>query len=45
MGHCGVYRVLDDEAVKARLGRFDTADCERLWRDSAMPTCTRNCWR
>ncbi|HXU83935.1 MAG TPA: COR domain-containing protein, partial [Polyangia bacterium] len=30
-----VFRILDDEAVKARLGRFTRADCERLWRDSA----------
>ena len=30
-----VFRVLDDEIVKAHLGRFDNADCARLWRDSA----------
>ena len=30
-----VFRILDDETVKARFGRFDTADCGRLWRDSA----------
>ena len=29
-----VFRILDDETVKAELGRFDRADCERLWRDS-----------
>ena len=29
-----VYRVLDDEAVKARHGHFDRDDCVRLWRDS-----------
>ncbi len=29
-----VFRILDDEIVKAKLGRFDGADCERLWRDS-----------
>ena len=30
-----VFRILDDETVKARLGRFNRGDCERLWRDSA----------
>ena len=29
-----VFRIIDDETVKARHGRFDGADCERLWRDS-----------
>jgi hypothetical protein len=29
-----VFRILDDEVVKAQLGRFGGADCERLWRDS-----------
>ena len=29
-----VFRILDDETVKAQLGRFNRADCERLWRDS-----------
>jgi internalin A len=29
-----VFRILDDETVKARRGRFNGADCERLWRDS-----------
>ncbi len=29
-----VFRILDDETVKARFGRFDSDDCERLWRDS-----------
>src|SRR4029450_7043470 len=29
-----VYRILDDETVKAKLGRFNNTDCERLWRDS-----------
>ncbi|MGH8533664.1 MAG: COR domain-containing protein, partial [Gammaproteobacteria bacterium] len=29
-----VFRILDDETVKAKLGRFDRADCERLWRVS-----------
>jgi Leucine-rich repeat (LRR) protein len=30
-----VFRILDDEAVKAQSGRFTGADCERLWRGSA----------
>jgi len=30
-----VFRILDDETVKAQFGRFNTADCERLWQDSA----------
>jgi Leucine-rich repeat (LRR) protein len=30
-----VFRILDDEIVKAKRGRFDGTDCERLWRDSA----------
>ena len=30
-----VFKILDDETVKSRLGRFDGSDCERLWRDSA----------
>ena len=29
-----VYRLLDDEAVKRARGRFEDADCERVWRDS-----------
>jgi internalin A len=29
-----VFRILDDETVKAKFGRFTSADCERLWRDS-----------
>ncbi len=29
-----VFRVLDDEIIKAKLGRFTRDDCERLWRDS-----------
>jgi hypothetical protein len=29
-----VFRILDDEVVKKKLGRFTSADCERLWRDS-----------
>src|SRR5271157_2343175 len=30
-----VFRVLDDETVKKKLGRFDHGDCARLWKDSA----------
>jgi hypothetical protein len=30
-----VFRILDDEAVKKRLGRFSREDCRRLWKDSA----------
>lgn len=29
-----VFKILDDETVKAKLGRFTTADCQRLWQDS-----------
>jgi len=29
-----VFKVLDDEKVKAELGHFTAADCERLWQDS-----------
>ncbi len=29
-----VFRMIGDEAVKARLGRFTIADCERIWADS-----------
>jgi hypothetical protein len=29
-----VFRILDDETVKAQLGRFNSTDCARLWRDS-----------
>lgn len=29
-----VYRVLDDENVKKRHGRFDRTDCSRLWQDN-----------
>jgi internalin A len=28
-----VFRILDDEQVKARRGRFTLADCDRLWAD------------
>ncbi len=30
-----VFRILDDETVKAKRGRFNEEDCRRLWRDSA----------
>jgi hypothetical protein len=29
-----VFGILDDESVKAQFGRFNSADCERLWRHS-----------
>jgi hypothetical protein len=29
-----VFWILDDEIVKAQFGRFNSTDCERLWRDS-----------
>ncbi|MGD8590643.1 MAG: COR domain-containing protein [Chromatiales bacterium] len=29
-----VFRILDDEVIKGKLGRFDAEDCLRLWRDS-----------
>ena len=29
-----VFKVLDDETVKAHFGRFTAADCQRAWRDS-----------
>ena len=29
-----VYRMLDDESVKAKSGRFDKSDCKRVWLDS-----------
>ncbi len=29
-----VFKILDDETVKAKLGHFDTNDCQRLWQDS-----------
>jgi len=29
-----VFKILDDETVKQKLGRFDEDDCERLWQDS-----------
>jgi internalin A len=29
-----VFRMLDDETVKAKLGRFTLEDCARVWRDS-----------
>lgn len=28
-----VFKILDDEQVKAQLGRFSAADCQRLWQD------------
>src|SRR5664280_2448760 len=28
-----VFRILDDETVKAKRGRFNSDDCERLWPD------------
>ena len=30
-----VFRILDDERVKAAYGRFDERDCARLWADAA----------
>ena len=29
-----VFKVLDNEAIKSRFGRFNLADCEQLWADS-----------
>ncbi|MDO9269834.1 MAG: COR domain-containing protein [Methylobacter sp.] len=29
-----VFKILDDETVKAQLGRFTADDCARLWQDS-----------
>ena len=29
-----VFRMLDDETVKKKLGRFNLGDCRRLWKDS-----------
>jgi internalin A len=29
-----VFRVLDDETIKKKLGRFNHEDCSRLWKDS-----------
>jgi hypothetical protein len=29
-----VFKMLDDETVKAQLGRFNADDCARLWQDS-----------
>ncbi len=29
-----VFKMLDDETVKAQLGRFNANDCARLWQDS-----------
>jgi internalin A len=31
----GVFRILDDETIKKRLGRFTGEDCARLWTGSA----------
>jgi internalin A len=30
-----VFRILDDETVKKKLGRFNHEDCARLWKDPA----------
>jgi len=30
-----VFKMLDDETVKAQLGRFDDGDCRRVWQASA----------
>ena len=29
-----VFRVFDDEIIKRKFGRFDTTDCNRLWKSS-----------
>ncbi|MCB9267770.1 MAG: leucine-rich repeat domain-containing protein [Lewinellaceae bacterium] len=29
-----VFKILDDEAVKGNMGRFDVEDCQRVWADS-----------
>ncbi len=31
-----VFRILDDETVKKKLGRFNSEDCARLWKDSRL---------
>jgi hypothetical protein len=30
-----VFRILDDEVVKTKLGRFDQQDCARLWKGTS----------
>jgi internalin A len=30
-----VFRILDNETIKKKLGRFNNEDCARLWKDSA----------
>jgi internalin A len=30
-----VFKMLDDETVKGKLGHFDKADCQRVWQDSS----------
>jgi internalin A len=39
-----VFKMLDDEIVKGKLGRFTAADCVRRGRIRCTPTCTRNSW-
>lgn len=29
-----VFKIIDDEVVKEKMGRFDESDCQRLWSDS-----------
>ena len=29
-----VFKILDDESIKAKFGSFDEADCERLWSNN-----------
>jgi hypothetical protein len=33
-----VYRMLDDESVKTKSGRFDLSDCKRVWQDTDYAT-------
>ena len=30
---CAVYRIFDDDGIKAKKGRFTANDCEKLWSD------------
>ena len=40
-----VFRILDDEEVKKKRGRFNREDCARLWKTRLMRGCTPSCWR
>jgi internalin A len=35
-----VYRIFDNDAIKAKAGRFSRQDCGSIWQDLTIGPCT-----